>query len=172
MPILHGRPHRVYCGSASLKQPIYNVLVAECAKIDPLLPTASIKEAILANLEESLKCKISILASATHPSPLSLSHLSVLPILRQLYEKSKGKRVRNGDMREDATSMLWLQGVIDLLDRSNEAHHLSSQLLRAKLESIKHLDSYRDLVRLPLLSLLGRDPNHPVSVLRSLTVDS
>ena len=49
--------------------------------------------------------------------------------------------------------MLWLQGVIGLLDHSDKAHHLSFQLLRAKLESIKHLESYGDLVRLPLLSL-------------------
>ena len=49
--------------------------------------------------------------------------------------------------------MLWLQGVIDLLDQSDKAHHLSFQLLRAKLESVKHLESYSDLVRLPLLSL-------------------
>ena len=47
----------------------------------------------------------------------------------------------------------WLQGVIDLLDHSDNTRFPCFQLLRAKLESIRCLESLRDLTRLPLLSL-------------------
>jgi hypothetical protein len=79
----------------------------------------------------------------------------------------------NESLVSDTTSMLWIQEIIYLLDRSGGAHRSGLQLLRAKLDSIKHFESYGDLLCVPsIVSLLGGDPEYSVSILRRLSVDS
>jgi hypothetical protein len=66
--------------------------------------------------------------------------------------------------------MLWIQEIIDLLDRSGGAHHSGLQLLRAKLDSIKHLESYRDLMRFPLLSLSWEEIQNIMSLFSDISL--